>query len=119
VDLALTLARRAHGSRVLLETAQSLGTVLGVRPYWRRALLAAVARLDVPVLIVWGTRDRVLPAPHREAISRALPRARVHAFAGAGHMPQIERAQAFHDLVEAFWARLEAGSPAREEAPAR
>jgi pimeloyl-ACP methyl ester carboxylesterase len=66
--------------------------------------LHAVAGLDIPILVVWGDRDLILPAAHLDAARARLPHARTHLFPDTGHMPQIERAEAFSQLVGNFWA---------------
>jgi pimeloyl-ACP methyl ester carboxylesterase len=104
VEHTFALAQRPHAARVLLETAQSLGTFRGARPQWRQALLHAVASLDIPTLVVWGDRDLILPAAHLDAARARLPHAHTHLFSDTGHMPQIERAEAFSQLVVHFWA---------------
>lgn len=104
VEHAWGLAQRPHAARVLLETARGLGTIRGSRPEWRERLVRAVAELGIPVLAVWGDRDRILPARHLDAVAAHLPRARTHLFTGTGHMPQIERAEAFSSLASGFWA---------------
>ncbi|WP_432953433.1 alpha/beta fold hydrolase [Micromonospora haikouensis] len=101
---ALAAARRPHAARVMRELVGSLGTVRGVAAPWRQELLDAVARLDLPVLVVWGDRDLILPAAHLDAARARLPRARTHLFADTGHLPQVERAEEFHRLVTGFWA---------------
>ena len=104
VEHGWRLAQRPHAARVLLETAGALGTFRGTRPEWRERLVGAVAALGIPVLAVWGDRDRILPARHLDAVATLLPHARIHLFTGTGHMPQIERAGAFSSLVAAFLA---------------
>ena len=106
IEHAHRLAHRPHAARVLLETARSLGTLRGVRPEWRQRLLGAVAELGIPVLVVWGSRDRIIPAAHLNAAAARLPHARTHLFEDTGHMPQIERADAFSRLVTDFWRPL-------------
>jgi pimeloyl-ACP methyl ester carboxylesterase len=103
---ALAVARQPHAARVMLEIVRGLGTIRGVRPQWREELLDAVAALDIPTLVVWGDRDLILPATHLDTARTRLPRARTHLFRDTGHMPQIERADAFHRLVSDFWAGL-------------
>lgn len=110
VGYALAAARQPHAARVMLEIVRGLGTFRGVRAQWREELLDAVAGLDIPTLVVWGDRDLILPAVHLDAARSRLPRARTHLFRDTGHMPQIERAEAFHRLVTDFWADLD---PAR------
>jgi pimeloyl-ACP methyl ester carboxylesterase len=104
VELGLRLAGRPEGTRVLLETAGALGGLRGVHPRWRRELLREAARSGVPTLVTWGSEDRVLPAVHLDAARRELPHARTHLFPATGHMPQIERAREFAELVTDFWA---------------
>ncbi|WP_210509156.1 alpha/beta fold hydrolase [Naasia sp. SYSU D00057] len=98
---AYELQRRPRGA--MLEAARDLGTIRGVREEWRADLLARVGRLDLPVLVVWGENDLILPALHLEAARAALPSAQTHLFEETGHMPQIERAAEFAELVTGFW----------------
>jgi 2-hydroxymuconate-semialdehyde hydrolase len=108
IELALEVARRPDHAAVFAEIATELGTVRGVRPGWRSALLREVARHPRPTLVVWGERDVILPAKHLRAALAAIPHARSHVFGRTGHMPQIERADAFADLVGAFLRNAEA-----------
>ncbi|MFC3505733.1 alpha/beta fold hydrolase [Micromonospora krabiensis] len=104
VAYALEVARQPYAPRVLLETLRSLGGFRGARPEWREELLTQLAARDVPVLVVWGDRDLILPAAHLDAARERLPRARTHLFQDCGHMPQIERAAEFHRLLLDFWS---------------
>lgn len=103
IEHAYRLAQRPDAARVMLETSRSLGTLRGVRPQWRHQLLEAVAKLDIPILVVWGSTDRILPAAHLDAAAARLPHARTHLFPDTGHMPQIERADELSRLVTSFW----------------
>lgn len=97
------LAKQRDFRATFLGTAATLGApVVGVRPGWRRELLARVADSGIPVLVVWGDDDRILPPHHLEAAAAALPRARTHLFVDAGHMPQVEKAEEFAALAGAF-----------------
>jgi 2-hydroxymuconate-semialdehyde hydrolase len=102
VDFALRVAARPHNARVFLDTARELGTLRGIRAPWRETLLGRVAAHPRPALIVWGERDLILPAAHLAAARAAFPHARTHLFPDTGHMPQIERADAFADLSRLF-----------------
>jgi pimeloyl-ACP methyl ester carboxylesterase len=103
IEHSFSLAQRPHAARVLLEIARALGTIRGVRPQWRRTLLRSLAELGVPTLIVWGDRDLILPAAHLNAARTHLRHAQTHLFPDTGHMPQVERAEAFSRLLEDFW----------------
>jgi 2-hydroxymuconate-semialdehyde hydrolase len=102
IEHALRLAARPGRTELFLDVLRELGTVRGIRPGWRSALLADVARHPRPTLIVWGDRDRILPAHHVSAARAALPHAQSHVFADTGHLPQIERAAEFAALVGPF-----------------
>ena len=52
---------------------------------------AELQALRVPTLLIWGERDRFVPAAHARRAARHLPDARLHLIAGAGHSPNWER----------------------------
>ncbi|MDQ3906047.1 MAG: alpha/beta fold hydrolase [Actinomycetota bacterium] len=120
IEHTFTLARQPHATRAYLEIARALGTIRGVRPQWRKTLLRSLAELDIPTLIVWGDRDVILPAAHLNAARAHLTRAQAHLFPDTGHMPQVERAQEFSELLENFWDNAsrgrQAGAPSRPPA---
>ncbi len=60
-----------------------------------------VAGLNMPVLVVWGDADAVIPVAHAQAAIRAF-QSRLEVFAGSGHCPHIEHADAFNQLVQSF-----------------
>jgi pyruvate dehydrogenase E2 component (dihydrolipoamide acetyltransferase) len=60
-----------------------------------------LAELNVPVLVVWGDADAVLPVAHAQEANRAS-HSRLEIFTGSGHCPHIERADAFNQLVLSF-----------------
>ena len=67
VDHKLALTNRSAHRSTLLDLAQELGTFRGIRMPWRTRLLAEVASLRIPVLIMWGDHDHVLPFMHLDA----------------------------------------------------
>lgn len=106
IDHALAIGRQPHSGAVLREAAVSLGTpTRGVKPGWRRQLAAFAALHPRPTLIMWGERDRVLPAHHIHEARRVFPHAETHLLPGIGHMPQIECPEEFAALVSPFLAR--------------
>jgi hypothetical protein len=42
-------------------------------------------------MIVWGSRDPIIPAAHGEHAHKITPGSRLEIFAGVGHFPQLER----------------------------
>lgn len=58
----------------------------------------------MPLCVVWGQDDRVLPARHARIVSEYAPNAQVTVMADAGHFPHKDHPEAFADLVEEFMA---------------
>jgi pimeloyl-ACP methyl ester carboxylesterase len=59
----------------------------------------------LPTLVVWGTRDRMIPAWHAASATTAIAGCRVELFQGAGHFPHLDDPDRFADLVRDFVAR--------------
>ena len=64
----------------------------------RLVLTDRLAGLSVPVLVVFGADDQVIPANHGSAVS-AGPQVSVHVLDGAGHMVQMEKASEVNRLL--------------------
>ena len=59
-------------------------------------------RIDVPVKIIWGAEDRILPVAFVEEFKKHLPRAEIEIVKNAGHLPQAEKPDQFCDSVFKF-----------------
>jgi pimeloyl-ACP methyl ester carboxylesterase len=55
-----------------------------------------------PTLIVWGSKDRMIPAWHALSAQRALPECRVELFEGAGHFPHLDDPGRFARVLREF-----------------
>jgi pimeloyl-ACP methyl ester carboxylesterase len=64
----------------------------------------------LPLLIVWGDRDPIIPVEHGEDAHRQLPNSRLEVFEGIGHVPQLESPGRFVAVLQRF---LEETEPAR------
>ena len=60
--------------------------------------------LPIPVLIVWGSKDRMIPAWHALSAQRSVPDCQVELFEGAGHFPHLEDPDRFARVVRDFMA---------------
>jgi pimeloyl-ACP methyl ester carboxylesterase len=69
------------------------------------ALAPALARLDVPVCVAWGSGDPYLPVVHAEQQRSVFPRAEVHRLEGLGHWPFIDDPAAVRAVVMPFLHR--------------
>jgi 2-hydroxymuconate-semialdehyde hydrolase len=64
--------------------------------------LNALANLDIPVLLVHGTQDAVIPVSRTWELLRVMPNADAHIFSRCGHWSQVERAAEFNEIVAQF-----------------
>jgi pyruvate dehydrogenase E2 component (dihydrolipoamide acetyltransferase) len=62
-------------------------------------LAERIATLAMPVQIIWGRDDRIIPVAHAEALAARVP---VHILEGAGHLPHMEKAGEVNRLIERF-----------------
>lgn len=58
-----------------------------------------LAGLAMPVQVIWGREDRILPPAHAEALASRLP---VHILDAAGHLPHMEKAAEVGRLLRGF-----------------
>ena len=58
----------------------------------------------VPILIVWGSKDRMIPAWHALSAQAAVPHCRVELFEGAGHFPHLDDPDRFNAVLRDFVA---------------
>jgi pimeloyl-ACP methyl ester carboxylesterase len=67
----------------------------------------------LPVLIIWGRRDPIIPVHHGESAHEAISGSRLEVFDEVGHLPQLEAPGRFIAALERFVAESE---PARFDA---
>ncbi len=61
----------------------------------------------LPVLIVWGARDSIIPAHHGEDAHRQIPGSGLEVFEDVGHLPQLEAPGRFIAVLERFLRETE------------
>jgi len=82
-------------ARALLETGRRLLPELVTPPF-------DFKKVRCPVLLVWGTRDRMVPHSGARVLLDALPGTRVELLDGVGHCPQIEATDRIAELLDGF-----------------
>jgi pyruvate dehydrogenase E2 component (dihydrolipoamide acetyltransferase) len=83
---------------------ESLRTVADrVFPGGRQAKVLDFSRTDVPILVVWGSEDEIVPTSHADNLP---DRARVEIVDGKGHSVQMEAASRVNRLIEDFLGGL-------------
>lgn len=59
-------------------------------------------RIDVPTHVVWGAGDKLIPPAYAAEFQKLIAGARVTMIEDAGHLPHIERPEAFVEAVGGF-----------------
>lgn len=61
-----------------------------------------LARMDMPVLLIHGRQDRVIPLSRSLSLAEVIPAADLHVFSHCGHWSQVERARDFNVIVGGY-----------------
>jgi mannose-6-phosphate isomerase-like protein (cupin superfamily) len=72
----------------------------GGNPMSDATLLGRLSAVTVPVLVVWGAADRIVPIEHGRAYAGAIPGAEFRLISDAGHLPQLETPD---ELLPVVW----------------
>jgi pimeloyl-ACP methyl ester carboxylesterase len=65
-----------------------------------------VHRITLPTQIVWGDDDRIFPAEYAAAWHELIPGSRMEIFPDCGHLPHVEKSDAFVDTFNRFVAEI-------------
>jgi len=61
-----------------------------------------LARLDIPVLLIHGVQDVVIPVSRTWELLNIIPNADAHIFSQCGHWSQVERAEEFNTVIRQY-----------------
>lgn len=113
------LAAEAEAYYALLRRGGGEQSFLATLRQFREAELAQMLpEIAHETLILWGGRDRVLPARIAERFRAAMRNARLALLADCGHLPHEEAPDRVNALIAEFLHRDAAASPARAAVPA-
>jgi pimeloyl-ACP methyl ester carboxylesterase len=106
---ALLALRDVEARRAFLRTLRG---VVDARGQAVTALDRLYLADSIPMLVVWGSRDPIVPALHAETVRSLVPSARVVVFDGAGHWPHLDEPDRFCDVLLDF---IETTEPAAHD----
>jgi pimeloyl-ACP methyl ester carboxylesterase len=98
----------AQGDARLIVSSSGAATRLGpaLTTVLRTDLRPQLRRLDAPIGLIWGERDRVVPVATLDTIRRLRPDVVAETIPGAAHIPQLERPVEFVAAVRRVLERL-------------
>jgi pimeloyl-ACP methyl ester carboxylesterase len=65
---------------------------------------------EMPTLIVWGDKDKIIPVSHAYQTHDAIPHSRLEIMPGVGHFPHVEDPFQFVEILEDFLRTTEPSS---------
>ena len=110
----------AYSSLADSQTRQAfLRTLRSVVDY-RGQAVSALNKLhltsELPLMVIWGDQDRIIPVDHGFALDQHRPGCRIEVLDGVGHFPHVEEPDVVVDLLDDFIALTEQPSR-RPETP--
>lgn len=107
-ELPATLTRKmVAASASAQRTAPALQTITSTD------LRPVLAGLDVPLGVIWGDEDKTVPIRALDDLLLARPDAAVARLARCGHVPMVERPDAFAAALDALLTGLPLAPPSR------
>jgi pimeloyl-ACP methyl ester carboxylesterase len=108
-EIALAFASFADtdARQAFVQTARSIIDLDGQRVDARDRLYLAS---EVPTLLVWGERDRIIPVAHGREAHELIEGSRLEVFGGAGHFPHRDDPDRFVRTIADFVAGTDAYS---------
>jgi len=85
--------------------SERLAEVVAARDRDREELpldFEALAKIDIPVLLIHGMQDVVIPPSRTWDLVQVIPNADAHIFSQCGHWSQVERADEFNAVVSQY-----------------
>ncbi len=64
-----------------------------------------LAKLEIPVLLIHGVQDVVIPVSRTWELLNVIPHADAHIFSQCGHWSQVERADEFNEVLGRYLSR--------------
>ena len=88
-------------SRVQMAVGKAIMTLEGQTTI----LLNRLSELVIPTLLVWGTRDGIVPPRHAYTAFRLIPDCQLHIFEDCGHSVYKQRVDEFSQLLVTFLSK--------------
>jgi pimeloyl-ACP methyl ester carboxylesterase len=88
--------RDKEAKRALVATCRSLV------PPDQEEITAFYGRLDLPVLLLWGRQDQIVPLSQGQRLEAAIPGSKLEVIEECGHTPQEEKPAETMALIEKF-----------------
>jgi pimeloyl-ACP methyl ester carboxylesterase len=102
VDWMLTLRPDDEERKRQLKNALTFERLSAQRRLCDAGLRARLPGIHRPTLLVWGDKDKVIPAQHGAAFRDLIPGARLELIDNCGHLPHVEKPAATAAIIAQF-----------------
>ena len=110
----------AYSSLSDAKTREALLRTLRSVVDYRGQAVSALNRLhltaEMPLMVIWGDQDHIIPVDHGYALTELREGCRLEVLPGVGHFPHVEKPTEVVDLLDDFIATT---SPAATVEPVR
>jgi pyruvate dehydrogenase E2 component (dihydrolipoamide acetyltransferase) len=86
----------------IAEALRTVADALCLGGAQRVVLRDTLPGLSIPVLVLWGKEDRIIPVAHAQGLPENIE---TRILEGGGHMVQMEQASEVNRLIRGFWGR--------------
>ena len=77
-----------------------------MRQGWQEKSSDFLSNVQSPTLIVWGSKDRLIPVENAELFQQKIKNSQVHIWDNLGHVPMEEDPVAFSDILRKWVMQL-------------
>jgi pimeloyl-ACP methyl ester carboxylesterase len=111
----LGVAGNSMGGWIAMKIAGKLGSNVvkavvledsaGTRDPLDEESISSIDSLGIPVLIIWGKNDKIIPVSDAELLHSSIENSELRILPGAGHVPHWEKPDEYNNMVQDFLAR--------------
>jgi len=95
------------GRRSKILSACVLEDSAGANPNDVGDLPRQLAESSIPVLVIWGEKDRILSVEYGRRLASSIPHSEFVVLEGVGHFPHWDAPHEFNQRIEDFLSRKE------------
>lgn len=108
IDRVSEIGMVPGNQRSFLSLLRETGNITGVKKGIIAGFQEHLKKIRLPILMIWGRQDRILPVSDGEAALGKMAGARLHIMDQAGHFPQIDKPGEFNLVVLDFLSEASA-----------